>query len=133
LDEDIYGRPFALYILLRLEYLYLDPSIELGLRHELSVEHIIPQQPKSGSQWSRDFNDQNHEHWCNKLGNLMLLTRRKNAELGNLDFAEKKAKYFKAKVGDLPSSLRVLLLPEFNLETVVKRHNELLAKLKASY
>jgi Protein of unknown function (DUF1524) len=97
------------------------------------MEHILPQTPKSGSQWLNDFNDQNREQWLNKLGNLMLLGKRKNTELGRLDFAEKKAKYFKEKVGTLPNSVRVLTLPEFNLERVEKRHNELLAKLKASY
>jgi hypothetical protein len=97
LDEDIYGRPYALYILLRLEYLYLDSSIELGLPHELSMEHILPQNPKLGSQWLSDFNDQNREQWLNTLGNLMLLGKRKNTELGRLDFAEKRQNISKKK------------------------------------
>jgi hypothetical protein len=63
----------------------------------------------------------------------MLLSRRKNTSLGNLDFVKKKCKYFKENVETLPNSLRVLNLPEFTPTTVQARHEELLAKLSASY
>ena len=43
-----------------------------------------------------------------RLGNLMLLSRRKNASLGNLDFADKRTRYFADRVESLPNSQRLL-------------------------
>jgi hypothetical protein len=63
----------------------------------------------------------------------MLLNQRKNTSLGNLDFVEKKRKYFEKNVETLPNSVHVLSLPEFTPTTVQARHEELLAKLSVSY
>lgn len=63
----------------------------------------------------------------------MLLSRRKNTSLGNLDFVAKKARYFANSVETLPNSARVLILPEFSLASVQSRHDELLSRLSASY
>jgi hypothetical protein len=47
-----------------------------------------------------DFlNEADREKWVHKLANLVLLTRRKNSQAGNLDFPEKKSKYFSTKAG----------------------------------
>ncbi len=77
LDGAIYGRRFAKYTLLRLENLNWDqlPS-DLNLPDELSVEHIMPQNPAEKSQWVNDFKGE-QERWLHRLGNLMLLSRRK--------------------------------------------------------
>jgi hypothetical protein len=131
--EEIYARRFARYALLRLEYLYFNNSSVLNLPDELSLEHILPQTPASTSQWVKAFVETDRKQWLHKLGNLMLLSRRKNTSLGNLDFVEKKRKYFEGNVETLPNSVRVLSLPEFTPTTVQKRHQELLAKLSASY
>ncbi len=80
----IYGRRFAKYVLLRLEYLLASHAAPLNLPDEISVEHILPQNPDKGSQWVKDFNDAEREDWLHRLGNLMLLSRRKNTSLGNL-------------------------------------------------
>jgi hypothetical protein len=133
LNHNIYERRFARYVLLRLECLYFNNSSVLNLPDELSLEHILPQTPPSTSQWVKTFAEADRKQWLHKLGNLMLLSRRKNTSLGNLDFVKKKCKYFKENVETLPNSLRVLNLPEFTPTTVQARHEELLAKLSASY
>jgi Protein of unknown function (DUF1524) len=105
----------------------------LNLPDELSVEHILPQMPAPMSHWVKTFGEAERKQWLHKLGNLMLLSRRKNTSLGNLDFIEKKRKYFEKNVETLPNFVRVLNLPEFTPTTVKARHAELLAKLSASY
>jgi len=133
LDGPIYGRRFAKYVLLRLERLYFSHSSALNLPDELSVEHILPQNPAAKSSWYKDFKPEQLELWLHRLGNLLLLSPRKNTSLGNLDFVEKKERYFKDRVETLPNSVRVLNLPCFDLPTLEARHRELLERLRDSY
>jgi hypothetical protein len=133
LDGAIYGRRFARYVLLRLEYLYFNHSSVLNLPDDLSVEHILPQNPKLTSRWVQDFTIAEQEQWLHRLGNLMLLSRRKNTSLGNLDFADKKVRYFQDNVETLPNSARVLALQSFDSPALQLRHDDLLARLKNSY
>ncbi|WP_033745999.1 DUF262 domain-containing protein [Helicobacter pylori] len=60
---------------------------------ETQVEHILPQMPKRGSQWNADFNKEKREEWVNNIANLTLLKRKKNAQVLNMDFDEKRQIY----------------------------------------
>ncbi|GHH45577.1 DUF262 domain-containing protein [Helicobacter pylori] len=60
---------------------------------ETQVEHILPQNPKRGSQWNADFNKEKREEWVNNIANLTLLKRKKNAKALNGDFDEKRKIY----------------------------------------
>ena len=133
LDGAIYGRRFARYVLLRLEYLLASHAAPLNLPDEISVEHILPQNPDGTSQWVKDFNEEQRERWLHRLGNLMLLSRRKNTSLGNLDFASKRVRYFENRVESLPNSQRLLATESFALADLEVRHKDLLQRLTDSY
>ena len=133
LNADIYGRRFAKYVLLRLEYLLSNHTALLNLPDDISVEHILPQTPSINSQWVTDFSQPERETWLHRIGNLMLLSRRKNTSLGNLDFAAKKKRYFEDRVESLPNSQRVLILASFGLADLQTRQQDLLLKLQLSY
>ena len=133
LDGAIYGRRFARYVLLRLEYLLASHAAPLNLPDEISVEHILPQTPGKTSQWLKDFTEEQREAWLHRLGNLMLLSRRKNTSLGNLDFADKRVRYFEDRVESLPNSQRLLALGAFTLSDLESRHQDLLNRLAGSY
>lgn len=133
LDGAIYGRRFARYVLLRLEYLLASHAAPLNLPDDISVEHILPQSPDGASQWVKDFNEEQRETWLHRLGNLMLLSRRKNTSLGNLDFSSKRVRYFEDRVESLPNSQRLLAMGSFALADLEVRHKDLLQRLKDSY
>jgi hypothetical protein len=133
LDGAIYGRRFAKYVLLRLEYLLASHAAPLNLPDEISVEHILPQTPGKTSQWIKDFKEEQREAWLHRLGNLMLLSRRKNTSLGNLDFADKRVRYFEDRVESLPNSQRLLATTTFALTDLEFRHKDLLERLAGSY
>ncbi len=59
----------------------------------LRVEHILPQQPGSSSQWVKDFSEEERGLYTHSLANLTLLGGMKNAQASNLDFKEKKEIY----------------------------------------
>jgi Protein of unknown function DUF262/Protein of unknown function (DUF1524) len=100
LDGDIYTvTRIRLALLLRLDELLSGGSAVYN-NAIISVEHVLPQNPSVGSQWLADFPDETErEKWVHKLANLVLLTRRKNAQASNLDFQDKKSKYFTTKTG----------------------------------
>ena len=63
----------------------------------------------------------------------MLLSRRKNTSLGNLDFASKRVRYFENRVESLPNSQRLLATGSFALADLEVRHKDLLQRLTDSY
>ncbi len=60
---------------------------------DLHVEHILPQNPSSSSQWVRDFGEEERGLYTHSLANLTLLGGKKNTQASNLDFKEKKEIY----------------------------------------
>lgn len=102
----VYGRRFARYILLKLDYHHARLE-DLNIKN-LSVEHILPQNPKDDSQWVQDFDEQAREELTHVIGNLVLISRRKNSSQGRKDYKKKKTDYFNANIGSHPLSLHVL-------------------------
>jgi len=131
IEGNVYGRRFALYVLLMLDFLYQNHDQKMHFE-TLSVEHVLPQNPAGDSQWVRDFTGQERDLWTDRLGNLVLITRRKNTSQGRLDYPEKKRKYFEKNIDTCPNSLRVLnqnsvWTPkelQANHETVLKKLGE---------
>ncbi len=81
-------------VLLRLDSVLADG----GVRHDpdvVTVEHVLPQTPPPDSVWLDWFPDPvERAEWVHKLGNLALLSRRKNSQASNFDFDRKKTEYF---------------------------------------
>ncbi len=107
IEGPIYGRRFARYLLMKLDYLYKNQNQRMNLESP-SVEHILPQNPAATSNWVTDFTEDERAEWTDKLGNLVLITRHKNSDLGRLDYQQKKERYFEKSIDTCPNSLRVL-------------------------
>lgn len=86
----------------------------------ISVEHVLPQTPKAASKWLEWFPDQAiRTNTVHRLGNLALLTRKKNSEASNWDFDRKKDAYFR-RSGISPFVLTTQVLDQTEwLPTVV--------------
>ena len=98
ISGDIYQKQFSKYVLLKLEYIMSDNTVHLSSFNCISVEHVLPQNPKNDSEWNKIFTKDERAKWTNKLGNLVLISKRKNSSLGNCDFKEKKEKYLKSRI-----------------------------------
>ncbi len=94
----------------------------------VSVEHVLPQNPPSPSEWLEWFPDPAKRiHWTHRLGNLTLLTRRKNSSARNYDFDKKKKSYFtKGGVSPFVLTTQVLRHAVWNEDVVTSRQSELL-------
>jgi hypothetical protein len=97
----------------------------------ISVEHVLPQNPAEESQWLKEFSEDDRERWTHRLGNLLLLNKRKNSEAGRRDFADKKATYFLSPNGTVTFALtsQVLSEPVWTVEVVLRRHKVLMKRL----
>jgi len=118
-------------ILLRLDALVSGGGASYDFE-TITVEHVLPQTPQPNSNWMLWFpTPQERLQWVHRIGNLALLTRKKNSAANNYDFAKKKQAYF-AKGGVSPFALttQVLQHQDWTPEVVTTRHAELLAKLE---
>lgn len=99
LGEIYLVNPVRKYILLRLDSIIADnPGVSYS--HKIiTVEHVLPQNPRDDSQWVKDFTEEQRLYWTHRLGNLLLLNRTKNSQAQNYDFGVKKAKYFTSGKG----------------------------------
>ncbi|WQY00968.1 DUF262 domain-containing protein [Helicobacter pylori] len=81
-------------ILILVEYsMSDDPRPKRIQMNDFHVEHILPQNPGSSSQWMKDFSEEERELYTHSLANLTLLGGTKNTQASNLDFKEKKEIY----------------------------------------
>ncbi|WP_457623140.1 DUF262 domain-containing protein [Persephonella sp.] len=129
LSEDIYGRQYTKYLLLRYEYLKQDNSTLITEYKYISVEHILPQNPKEDSKWKKWLTEEEIEIYKNKIGNLVLLNRRKNSSLSNLDFDKKKERYFKGSLSTFPSINLIMQKDKWQKEDIENRTQEMISLL----
>lgn len=132
LGADIYlVTPVRKYVLLRLDELLANQP---GVSYEhkmITVEHVLPQNPKSTSEWVSNFSDELRVAWTHKLANLVLLNRAKNSEAQRFDFGEKKVKYFTGANGVAIFALttQVLGYSEWTPKVLEERQAQLLKLL----
>ena len=86
ISGNVYNKQFSKHLLLKLEYLMCDNTVHLSGYNYITVEHILPQNPKEDSQWCKEFTEEEREIWTNKLSNLVLISKKKNSSLSNSDF-----------------------------------------------
>lgn len=106
IQSDVYGKSYAKTLLLLLEYKYQDNS-NLHSYNLVSIEHILPQNPSPNSQWCKDYTEEERILNVHKIGNLCIIGRRKNTSLGNLDYIEKRKRYFEKNIANFSRTLSI--------------------------
>lgn len=133
LQGTVYGECVAAkYILLR-----LDAALAgAGAKYDhpvITIEHVLPQTVKKDSDWDKWIPDANtRDQWTHRLGNLVLLSRKKNSSANNFDFETKKTKYFTSHNGVSPFVLttQVIKEKEWTLPVLEARQKSVVDKLK---
>jgi len=126
----IYGGKLAKYILLRIDMEYWELENFPGYPGTITVEHILPQSPPQNGEWVEIFSEEERTEWTNKLGNLVLLSGRKNSKAQNYDFNKKKTVYFKGKSTPFRITHEVEDKDTWTLEELKARHQKLLNDAK---
>ena len=134
LDGNIYQlvAPRRNYLILRMDSMISDGAATYNLQKDsLTIEHVLPQTIKDGSQWSYWWDVGNHKLWVHRLANLVPLNRRRNSSASNLEFKDKKEKYFKGNnnVSSYALTTQVLDTEEWTPDIVAQRQDNLLSRL----
>lgn len=139
LDESLYQSPpgrFTRPLLGRLSNALADVPRPIPEFNRVTVEHVLPQNPADESDWIKLFpSAEAREEWTHKLANLVLLSRRKNAQAQNYDFNRKKTEYFR-RGGTLPEfalTTGVIEEPEWKPNVLKRRQRYLLDVLKREW
>ena len=134
LDGPIYSLPrVPRPLLLRVDSLLAD----VGARYDyptISIEHVLPVSPSPDSEWVTRFPDEEErEQWTHRLGNLVLLSRRKNSQAQNYDFERKKSKYFQSGVAPFALTTEVVNESEWTLAVLEQRQKRLIDCLRSEW
>lgn len=123
--------PARIYVLLRLDEILANQPGVSYVHSLVTVEHVLPQQPKNDSQWVDDFDPEQRVYWTHRLANLVLLNRRKNSSAQRFDFAKKKQRYFSGSNGVATFALtsQVLAKDEWTPDVLKARQRSLLKRL----
>ena len=138
INGNLYESPrIRLHVLLYLDWTLSNASGASYNHPIVSVEHVLPQTPAAGSQWLKWFGTpEKCTEWVHRIGNLVLLSRRKNSEANNYDFETKKTKYFqsaKTGVANFALTTQVLGVKDWTPAMLEQRQVDLLSKLKAAW
>lgn len=130
----IYGKKYAKHILLEIDLSYHGNTTRFNPPESISIEHILPQTPAKDSQWYKDYTEDDREKWTHRMGNLILLSSRKNISQRNYDYTRKRDKYFTGNVELFSNSIRVW--KEYHTWTLIdlkKNHKEVLVRSLGFY
>jgi len=128
LGSDIYGQPFTSAVLLRLEEASNDESVTKTFAGEITIEHVLPQALKD-PYWTERFEPEQHQQWLHKLGNLALLSGRKNYKAQHFSFDKKKAIYLDKmnnKKVSFDLTKEICNQDAWTADAIEKRHKDLL-------
>lgn len=108
-----------------------DSTVTIPDRRKITVEHILPQ-TMTDPYWTDRFTAEQHEQWLHKLGNLTLISGKKNSAAKNLGFDRKKDAYEQAnKKPSFEITKEICTLPEWDMEALRQRHEKLKGEIMA--
>ncbi|BDD04596.1 DUF262 domain-containing protein [Aureibacter tunicatorum] len=120
------------YLLLKLDLIRGNISTRMQFnKSQSSVEHIMPRK-KTNEYW-KNISDEDHALWLHRLGNIILLDRRKNASLSNSDYHKKVSKYKEGIEARANTNNVFMNYQEWNIKNIKDNHQDVLRLLKEYY
>ena len=124
LESNIYGRPYTKALLLKIEDDIQDDSVIKQYNGLITIEHILPQ-TMTDKYWLERFTENEKELLVHKIGNLTLLSGRKNSAAQNFDFLRKKDIYLKKlKKVSFDITKDICVLSDWNKIELEKRQKQ---------
>jgi hypothetical protein len=126
LDGDAYSERWLKPLLVLIEYSKTDDSklTWIEIDKTLQIEHILPERWNKNPDWRKNWTDEQAKFWLHKLGNLTLISGKKNAVASNDSFKKKHVAYKKVHGGMTAFEItkHVALNDEWTESEVKKRH-----------
>ncbi len=134
LSSDVYGEPWLKSLLVLIEYEQVDNSKPgyIDLDNKLHVDHILPEKWEQVQDWKKIWHTDQAERWLNKLGNLTLLSGKKNIAASNDSFDKKKQIYKQGHGGKVAFEISKPIIEKvsWSEQDIEMRHNWLLEQIK---
>ena len=112
-----------------LETLHWTPPTPKSCTENADVEHILPQALKNG--WEALYTAEQHEYWCNRLGNLCLIDKNTNLDLQAGPWPKKKTAYL--KIGEQFRGAKAVAMSEqWRSQDIEARHHRMVAIIAAA-
>jgi len=136
LSDDVYGNSWLKPLLITVEYEQTDASkiAYIELDRKIHIDHILPQKWESISYWKNKWKKDQAKEWLNRIGNLTLLSGKKNIEASNNSFKKKKKIYKGTGLDGTTAFLitqRILRENEWTSKQVIQRQKWFLKQIKA--
>ncbi len=129
----IFGGKLARYFLLRLDLDQWEMENFGGYSGTITVEHVLPQTPQEESEWKKSFDDKSRAELTNAVGNLVLLSGRKNSSARNYEFAKKKEAYFRGRSTAFRITRELESVDSWSPTEVAKRQALLISRAESIY
>jgi hypothetical protein len=119
------------YLLLKLDLLSGSLNSRLYFDKETaSVEHLMSRKLNGDS---IRISDVEHKQWVHRLGNVVLVDRKKNSSLSNKNFADKKHRY-KGAIENRPNTNYIFMAyNKWDIESIQENHRRVCDLLKRYY
>ncbi|MBK1986583.1 HNH endonuclease [Sphaerospermopsis aphanizomenoides BCCUSP55] len=118
------------YLLLKIDLLSSNLNSKIYFDSSTSsVEHLMPR--KLGI--TSNITELDHKKWVHRLGNIVLVDRKKNSSLSNKEFADKKTKYKGSIENRANTNYIFMTYHEWNIEIVRENHYRVFDLLKTYY
>ena len=132
--KDVYDESWLRALLGLIEYQQTDDSkiSYISLDNNLHVDHILPQKWSAMKEWKKDWQEKDADEWVGKIGNLTLLSGKKNIAAQNYSFDKKKSIY-KSAHGGLTAfeiSKTVAEKDVWSMEEVKYRHGWMMGEVE---
>ena len=129
----LHSGKLARYLLLRTDMRMWELENFSGYPGTVTVEHILPQTPDINGEWVSLFTKEERDEWTNRIGNLVLLSRRKNSRAQNYDFLRKKDIYFKESSTYFRITREIEDIPKWTLKELKERDSSLVDRVLSIY
>lgn len=134
LESDAYGYvSWVKPLLLMIEREQTDESVFIEYGRNLHIDHILPEEWEKNKYWRNRWKKDDAEFWLDKVGNLTLLSGRKNIRASNDEFPKKK-KIYKGKGIDGTTSFeitkRIVGSPKWTIKEVKERQKWFIKQTK---
>ena len=110
-------------ILYELERSRLGANAAIGLKDALTLEHVLPQNPKRGT-W-KAFTADERALYATRLGNYLLLAQPFNSSLGNAEWPKKQQRIAAEAVSQTLLTVAALSIVNWNKAAINRRQKEL--------
>jgi uncharacterized protein with ParB-like and HNH nuclease domain len=119
------------YLLLKLDLICGNKNTKINYQpHNSSLEHVLPQTTRK-TDWKVPV--ELHEIWCHRLGNLVLLDRRRNVVISNSVYSVKKSKYSNSIENRAYTNKLFIDYNTWTIDDLIQNHHYVVSLLKEYY